>query len=446
MNSNTLIDTIISAGWIIPGEPIGKVLEGFSIAINHGKIVDILDTDKCLNKYTATHVHDLPQHILFPGLINMHGHSAMSLMRGIADDTPLKAWLEDHIWPTEAQFVSEDFVTDGTRLAIAEMLRSGTTFVNDMYFFPNKTAEVVHETGFQACVGLLVIDFPTAWAANADEYFEKALSLADKYKNHPRIMTAFAPHAPYTVCDDSLKRIATIAQELDLLIHIHLHETQSEVDDSLSEHKVRPLERLDNLGLLGPRFQAVHMTALSESDIKTCKKNKVSIIHCPESNLKLGSGICPVSSLLQKNVNVALGTDGAASNNDLDMLGEMRTAALLAKGSTQDPTNLSAASALHMATLAGAKSLGLEHSKGSLKKHKDADIVAIKVSDIESEPMYNPISHLVYSANRSQVTDVWVQGKHLLNQRKLTTIDEKQVIANAKSWREKINSKCTIKP
>jgi 5-methylthioadenosine/S-adenosylhomocysteine deaminase len=440
MTSRTLIDTIISAGWIIPGEPIGKVLEGYSIAINHGKIVDILVTDRCMKKYTATHLHDMPQHIIFPGLINMHGHSAMSIMRGIADDIPLQQWLENHIWPIEAQFVSEDFVTDGARLAIAEMLRSGTTFVNDMYFFPNKMAEVVHETGFQACIGLLVIDFPTAWAADADEYFEKALALADKYKNHPRIVTAFAPHAPYTVCDESLKRIATIAQEMDLMVHIHLHETQKEVDDSLSIHKMRPIERLEELGLIGPRLQAVHMTALSESDINMCKKNKVSIIHCPESNLKLGSGICPVSTLLRKNINVALGTDGAASNNDLDMLGEMRTAALLAKGMTKDPTNISAAQALHMATLAGARALGLETSKGSLKKHKDADIVAIKVSDIESEPMYNPISHLVYSANRSQVSDVWVQGKHLLNQRKLTTIDEKQVIANAKSWRSKINS------
>ncbi len=434
------IDSLLHAGWIIPGKPLNKVLQHYSIALQHGKIVDILPTEKANTQYHAEHNHDLTDHILFPGLINMHGHSAMTLMRGLADDLPLMTWLNDHIWPAEGQWMSENFVEDGVRLAVAEMLRSGTTYINDMYFFPEVAGRVFDETGFQATLGMLVIEFPTAWAKDADEYFEKSLALHDQFHNHPRISTAFAPHAPYTVSDESFERIATIANELDCNIHVHLHETAHEVQESEQQHGKRPIQRLLDLGIVGNRLQAVHMTQLNDDEIKLMAQHNCSVIHCPESNLKLGSGISPVAKLLKKGVNVCLGTDGTASNNDLDMLGEMRTAALLAKGSTQDPTQVSAAQALHMATMAGAKALGLDKHKGSLEKGKDADIVALKITDLEAQPLYNPISHLVYSASRHQITDVWIQGKHLMHNRHLTTVDEKEVIARAIQWQQRLKA------
>ncbi len=434
------VDALIHAKWIIPVEPKNTVYEDYSVAIKDGKIEAILPTDKARSKYTADEEHNLNKHALIPGLINAHTHAAMNLFRGLADDLPLMDWLNNHIWPAETKWVDPEFVKDGTELAVAEMIRGGTTCFNDMYFFPDQTAEVCAHVGMRVVVGLILIDFPTAWAKDADEYIFKGEQVHDTYRHDSLINTAFAPHAPYTVSDEPLKRIYVLAEELDIPIHMHIHETAFEVEQSVEQHGKRPLPRLSELGLLSPRMLAVHMTQLNQDEIKELAKLGVSVAHCPESNLKLASGFCPVGELIKAGVNVCLGTDSAASNNDLDMFGEMRTAALLAKGVANDSTCLDAHTTLKMATLNGAKALGLDESIGSLKKGKQADIVAINLDQLETLPLYEPVSQIVYSANRQQVTDVWIAGKQLLKNRELTNMEYSKLMEKAKSWEVKIKS------
>jgi 5-methylthioadenosine/S-adenosylhomocysteine deaminase len=440
------IDTLINARWVIPvdatnNNPENNILEHHSLAINDGKIIAILPTEKAQNKYTAAKEHQLENHAVMPGLINCHTHAAMSLFRGLADDLPLMEWLNQHIWPAEQKWISPEFVNDGTRHAIAEMIRGGTTCFNDMYFFPDQAAEVAVETGIRAVIGLILIDFPTAWAKDADEYLLKGEQVHDKYRHNSHIHTAFAPHAPYTVSDEPLQRINVLAEELDIPVHMHIHETADEVSQSEEQHGKRSIQRLHELGLLSPRLLAVHMTQLTKDEIALLSAQGVHVVHCPESNLKLASGFCPVSDLLQEDINVALGTDGAASNNDLDMLGEMRTAALLAKGTSGNSSILPAYQALEMATINGAKALGIDHITGSLTKGKAADVIAIDLDAIESQPLYDPISHIVYAANRNQVSDVWVAGKQLLKDRELTSIEEKSVLNKSREWQEKIDTR-----
>ena len=434
------IDTLINARWIIPVDPDNTIYEHHSLAINDGKITDILPIEEARLKYTAYEEIDLETHALIPGLINCHTHAAMSQFRGLADDLPLMDWLNNHIWPAEQRWVNPEFVEDGTRHAIAEMIRGGTTCFNDMYFFPDKVAETAVECGIRANVSLIMIDFPTAWARDPDEYFLKGEQVHDKFKYSPLIRTVFGPHAPYTVSDAPLQKIATLAEEMDIQIHMHVHETAFEVHQSVEQHGKRPLQRLFELGLVSNRLMAVHMTQLESDEIELIAKYGVSIVHCPESNLKIASGFCPVNELLLNNINVALGTDGAASNNDLDMLGEMRTAALLGKGVAGDSTALPAHTVLRMATLNSATALGLAETTGSLSIGKEADVAAIDLSYIETQPLYNPVSQIVYSCNRNQITDVWVAGKQLLKDRVLMTIDEAAVLAKAQLWQEKIFS------
>ncbi len=439
------IDTLINARWVVPVEPANNrpentILEHHSLAINDGKILAILPTDNARNKYSAIDEHNLDSHIIMPGLINCHTHAAMNLFRGLADDLPLMEWLDQHIWPAEQKWISPEFVNDGTRHAIAEMIRSGTTCFNDMYFFPDQAAEVAAETGIRAMIGLILIDFPTAWAKDADEYLVKGEQVHDKYRHNSHIHTAFAPHAPYSVSDEPLQRINILAEELDIPVHMHIHETADEVKQSEEQHGQRPIQRLHEIGLLSPRLIAVHMTQLTKDEIGLLSAQGVHVVHCPESNLKLASGFCPVNELLQQNINVALGTDGAASNNDLDMLGEMRTAALLAKGTSGNSCALPAHQALEMATINGAKALGIDHITGSLTKGKAADVIAIDLDTIESQPLYDPVSHIIYAANRNQVSDVWVAGKQLLKNRELTTIEEKSVLDKSREWQEKIHA------
>jgi 5-methylthioadenosine/S-adenosylhomocysteine deaminase len=431
------IDTLIHARWIIPVEPADAVLEHHAIACHDGKIIDILPGDQAEKQYQADSVHHLAQHILIPGLINAHTHAAMSLFRGLADDLPLMDWLQNHIWPAEGRWVNPEFVHDGTQLAIAEMLRGGTTCFNDMYFCPDVTARAADIAGIRASVGMILIDFPTVWANNADEYIHKGIEVHDHFRNNPLIHTAFAPHAPYTVSDAPLERVATLAEELDIPIHMHVHETAFEVHQAEQQGK-RPLQRMQEIGLVSPRLLAVHMTQLNDEDISMMAETGAHVVHCPESNLKLASGYCPVQALQSAGINVALGTDGAASNNDLDMIGEMRSAALLAKTVAGDASALPAMHALEMATLNGARALGLDDSIGSLKPGKAADMVALDMSDIATQPMYHPISQLVYAATRQQVTDVWVAGKQLVKDSELTTIDADAVIAKAHRWAVKI--------
>ncbi|MEC4750398.1 TRZ/ATZ family hydrolase [Methylomicrobium sp. Wu6] len=434
------IDTLIHARWIIPVEPESVTYANHSLAIDGGRIVDLLPTDLAKQKYAGTHTEDLGDHALLPGLINCHTHAAMTLLRGIADDLQLMDWLQHHIWPLEQRWVSEAFVRDGTELAIAEMIRGGTTCFQEMYFFPEVAAQQAILHGIRASIGLVVVDFPTIWAENSDAYIEKGLALHDQLRHEPLITTAFAPHAPYTVSDEPLKKIRMFADELELPVHIHLHETRHEIEQEQAKTGIRPLQRLQELGLVTPSLMAVHMTQLTGTEMDLLRESGAHVVHCPESNLKLASGFCPVAELLARGVNVALGTDGAASNNDLDMFGEMRTAALLAKAVANDASALPAMTALKMATINGAKAIGIERETGSLEIGKAADIIAVDLSALETQPLYCPISQIVYAASRRQVSDVWVAGKRLLKQRELTTIDVAELTEKIGQWRQRLSS------
>ncbi|HRC73822.1 MAG TPA: TRZ/ATZ family hydrolase [Candidatus Competibacter sp.] len=434
------VATLLKARWIVPVEPEGRVLEQHAIAIQDGRILDILPRAEAATRYRADRSLDLDQHVLIPGLINAHTHASMSLLRGLADDLALMTWLQDHIWPAEARWVDPGFVRDGALLAMAEMLRGGTTCFNDMYMFPNVVAAAARECGIRACVGLIAFDFPTGYARTMDEYLEKGLQLHDQLRADPLVRTAFAPHAPYTVSAPALERIGRLAAELNLPVHIHVHETAVEVARFQSEHGCRPLRRLEQLGLLSPRLLAVHMTQLETAEIERLAQAGAHVAHCPESNLKLASGFCPAARLNAAGVNLAIGTDGAASNNDLDLFSELRTAALLGKGVAGDATVLPAAQVLRMATLNGARALGLAEETGSLEPGKAADIVAVHLGQPETEPVYHPISQLVYATGRHQVSDVWVAGRQLLADRRLTTLDSDDLIGRARNWRHKITA------
>ena len=432
------VDALLHARWIIPVEPDDIVYEHHSLAIKDGRLFALSPSDEARRRYHADVVVDLAGHALIPGLINAHTHAAMSLFRGLADDLPLMEWLNDHIWPAEGAWINPEFVRDGTQLAMAEMLKGGVTCFNDMYFFPDETAQAVHEAGMRAMVGMILIDFPTAWAQDAEDYVDKGLKLHDHYRNHPLIATAFAPHAPYTVSDGPLERVRVLADELDVPIHMHVHETVAEIQQGMEQHGIRPLQRLEKLGLTSPRLLGVHMTQLDDAEIAAYARSGAHVVHCPESNLKLASGFCPVHKLLEAGVNVALGTDGAASNNDLDMFAEMRAAALLAKAVAGDASALPAHRALRMATLNAAAALGLAEETGSLTAGKSADITAVNLEAIETQPLYHPISQLVYAAGRHQVSDVWVAGRHLVKEGVLTTLDEQDILAKARTWQQKI--------
>ena len=435
------IDTLINAHWVIPVEPEGTALEDHSVAVDNGRIIDILPREAAQQRFDPASTLDRRDHAVLPGLVNAHTHAAMNLLRGLADDLPLMTWLQEHIWPAEQQYVGPAFVQDGVEAACAEMLAGGVTTFNDMYFFPEISARVASQAGMRIAAGMIVIDFPSAYAENADEYLRKGLALRDEWQGHPLVSTVFAPHAPYTVADDALRRIAVLAEELEAPVHMHVHETAFEVEESVSRTGQRPLQRLAEAGLLTPSLMAVHMTQLLDEEIARLAESNATVIHCPESNLKLASGFCPVHRLLENGINVALGTDGAASNNDLDMFGEMRTAALLGKGVAGDAAALPAERVLSMATLNGARALGLDRDIGSLVPGKFADLVAVDLSALESRPVYHPISQLVYAAGRHQVTDVWVAGRRLYSEGAQTTLDRDGILEKIRSWQRKLVSK-----
>jgi 5-methylthioadenosine/S-adenosylhomocysteine deaminase len=433
-----VIDQLLCARWIIPVEPRDVILEHHAIAIQDGRILDILPIDMAEARYQADRVLQLDTHALMPGLVNTHTHAAMSLFRGLADDMPLMQWLNEHIWPAEKRWVSEEFVAAGSRLAIAEMIRSGTTCFNDMYFFPDAMARTASHTGIRAVAGLITIDFPTIWARDADEYIEKGLAVHDEFRDDPLIHTAFAPHAPYTVSDQPLQRLQVLSNELDIPIHMHVHETRDEIEHSMANHGKRPIQRLHDLGLLGPSLVAVHMTQVADDEIELLARQGVHVVHCPESNMKLASGFSPVKQLLDHDINVALGTDGASSNNDQDMFGEMQTAALLAKAISGDASALPAMQALEMATINGARALGIDDITGSLAAGKSADIVAVDLDDIEHAPLFHVASQLVYTGSRQSVTDVWVNGRQLLREGQLTSLDRRAILEQARDWKNRI--------
>jgi 5-methylthioadenosine/S-adenosylhomocysteine deaminase len=431
-------DLLIHAQWIIPVDPHDSILPNHSLAVTGGRIKAVLPTKEALERIDAERELDLPGHALIPGLINAHTHAPMVLLRGLADDLPLMNWLTRHIWPAERRWVNPEFMLAGTRLAALEMLKGGTTCFNDMYFYPEVTARAVADAGMRAVVGMIVLDFPTRYAQEPEDYLRKGLAMHDRYRDHALVCTAFAPHAPYSVSDEPLTRVRTLADELEVPVHIHLHETRDEIIQSLRDHAERPLARLERLGLLGPGLVAVHMTQLDDAEIAAVARSGAHVVHCPESNLKLASGFCPVARLVEAGANVALGTDGAASNNDLDLIAEMRVAALLAKGVRGSASALPAYAALRMATINGARAFGLDEETGSLEPGKSADMVAVNLADPHTQPVYNPVSQLVYAAGRDQVRHVWVAGRQLIRDGRPTTLDADRTLDEAREWGERI--------
>lgn len=431
-------DLRIDAGWIVPVQPASQVLDNHSLLVRDGRIAAVLPRADAEKDWTAAEHLRLPNHVLIPGLVNLHTHAAMNLLRGYADDLPLMTWLHDHIWPAEGRHVSAAFVRDGTRLACLEMLKGGVTCFNDMYFFPEAAVEAAVEAGMRIAAGLIVVDAPTPYAADPDDYLNKGMALRDVWRDHPLVQFCLAPHAPYTVGDRTLEKIVTYAAQLDLPVHMHIHETEDEIRHSQEKYGLRPLARLKALGLLGPGLVAVHAVHLNDEEIAWLAQHGCHVAHCPVSNLKLASGFAPVARLLSAGINVGVGTDGAASNNRLDMISEMRLAAVLAKGVSGDPSVLPAHQALEMATLAGARALGMEQRIGSLEVGKQADVVALDLESVASQPCYDPISQLVYSAGREQVSHVWVNGVPVIAERRSLHLDEAETLARAHAWRVRI--------
>jgi 5-methylthioadenosine/S-adenosylhomocysteine deaminase len=435
--------TIITARWLIPIEPRNTVLENHAVVIENNLILDICPIQIALERFPEAGVVERLDHVLMPGLINSHTHAAMSLFRGLADDLHLNEWLGDHIWPAEGKWVSSQFVEDGTRLAVAEMLLGGTTNFTDMYFYPDVAAQVCQELGMRATLGLPVLDFPSPWADGPQQYFEKGLAAHDATASLELVNTAFAPHAPYTISDDPLRQIKDYAEKLQLPIHMHVHETAQEVSDAVAQTDMRPLARLEALGLLNSKLIAVHMTQLTDQEIAVVAAQGVHVVHCPSSNAKLASGQCRTHDLVQAGVNVALGTDGAASNNNLDMFSEMRTAAFAGKIASGDARALPAWQILEMATINGATAVNQQHLLGSIKIGKVADLIAVDLNSVATQPVYNPISQIVYSASREQVSDVWVNGQQLVNDKKLTNIDTSTLLKTTSNWGNKIRNAVT---
>jgi 5-methylthioadenosine/S-adenosylhomocysteine deaminase len=435
------VDLIIRARWIVPVEPAGVVLDRHAVAVRAGRIVAVLPQEQANVRFSATNTVDLPRHLLMPGMVNLHAHAAMSLMRGIADDLPLMRWLQEAIWPTEARHVSAAFVRDGTRLAAAEMLRGGITTCNDMYFHPEAAAEAFAEMGMRAVVGLVMLEFPTPFASDADDYLRRGLAARDQWQGHPLIGFSIAPHAPYTVSDASFGRALAMADELALPIHIHVHETAQEIDDSLAMHGVRPLTRLARLGVLGENLIGVHAVHVDGADLELLSRYNCSVAHCPSSNMKLASGIAPVPRLLTAGLRVGLGTDGAASNNRLDLIQEMRHAALLAKVGSMDASALPAHAALRMATLDGARALGLGERIGSVESGKFADLCAVDLGALDCQPCFEPVSHLVYVAGREHVSHVWVNGETRVDKGiPLLHINDSELLRLASVWQTKLGN------
>lgn len=432
------LDCLLLPKWLVPVEPAGVVLKNYALGIRGDRIALIAPREQAL-KQPCADIRELPNTLLTPGLINTHAHGAMSLFRGIADDTPLDIWLNKHIWPAEAKWVDADFVRDGTRLAIAEQLKSGISCFSDMYFYPGTVCKEVHDSGIRAQITVPLLEFPVPGSRNSDETLRQTLQAFDDFKHHPRLSIGFGPHAPYTVGDDKLQEVVMLAAQLNAPIQMHVHETAHEVQQSLKQYGERPLARLNRLGLLGPRFQAVHMTQVTDEDLALLVHSNSSVIHCPESNLKLASGFCPIERLWNAGVNVALGTDGAASNNNLDLLSETRTAALLAKAVAQSASAMDAHRALRMATLNGARAMGIEAQTGSLEVGKLADITAFNFNDLSVQPVYDPVSQLIYAASRNCVEHLWVGGKQLLKDRQLVRMDEQKIIATSQTWARKIS-------
>jgi len=432
-------DILIAPRWCVPVDAAGAIHEDYAVAVSDDRIIDVLPLDEAKAAYQPSVLVERPGHLLIPGLVNTHTHAAMTLFRGLADDMPLESWLRDGIWPAEKRWVSAEMVRDGTELAIAEMLKAGVTCFSDQYFFPEIVAETAVDLHMRAVVGTPVVDFPTAWADSTAEYLNKGADLVhDPYADHPLISTCFAPHSTYALSDASMTALRVLADQLDVPIQMHLHETAAEVEDAVQETGKRPLERLADLGLLNASLLAVHAVHVTPFEVEQMAAAGVGVAHCPRSNLKLASGIAPVAGFLAAGITVGIGTDGAASNNVLDVLSELRTAALLAKVATADAGALSAMDALRLGTISAAKALRRDHEIGSIEAGKWADLTCVDLMRCNSQPVYDPVSQLVYTARADQITDVWVAGRHQVDNGHLTGVDTESLFKRSFEWQTRI--------
>jgi 5-methylthioadenosine/S-adenosylhomocysteine deaminase len=432
-------DTLILPGWCVPVEPSGSALTNAAVAIIDGRIADITTADEARSQYQPGVVIERPQHVLLPGLVNAHTHAAMTLFRGLSDDLSLETWLRDGIWPAEKRWVSAEFVRDGTELAIAEMLRAGITCFADQYFFPEIVAQTAVDMSMRAVVGTPVIDSATTWARDAADCLRKGSDLVhDPYADHPLITSCFAPHSTGTLSDESFVELRVLADQLDIPVQMHLHETAAEIERAIERTGMRPLQRLTGLGLVNASLLIIHGVHMNFAEMDALANAGVNLVHCPKSNLKLGSGIASLPAYQAAGVNVAIGTDGAASNNTLDILDELRFATLIAKGESGDAAALTAAAALRMVTLDAAIALGLADDVGSIERGKWADLTCIDLERCNSQPVYDPVSQVVYTARADQVSDVWVAGKHQLDSGRLTGIDTIDLLTRSNEWRQRI--------
>jgi len=419
---------LIRPRWIAPVTPTSPVLKDHAVAIR-GPLIEAVGPAAALaEQYPQAQREELPGHLLVPGLVNVHTHAAMSLLRGAGDDLPLKRWLEERIWPLERELVSDDFVYDGTVLACREMLLGGVTCFSDMYFFPEATARAALAMQMRAVLGIIVFEFPTAYGSGPADYLSKGLALRDEMRDQPSLSFTLSPHAPYTTSDQSLRRVASLAAELQLPIATHLHETAAEIDESLAHYGMRPIERLEKLGLLGPEFIAIHGVHMSDEDIGRLARAGGSLAHCPHSNLKLASGIARIGEMARQGVNITIGTDGSASNNRLDLLAEGRLTALLAKAETGNAAAFDAHRTLHAMTRAGADALGLGDRIGSIEAGKQADLLAVDLASLDYGPVYDPVATLIHTAGREAVTDVWIRGERVVEGRQISHSLSRQAV------------------
>jgi len=444
LKATNKIFQVEKADYIICGSHVLTMnlkLESFAegaVAVKGTSIVEVGKSDELLRKYPEARIIQGSNNVLLPGLINTHCHAAMVFFRGLADDLPLKEWLEKHIWPAEARWLTPEFVYDASELACLEMLKAGITSYNDMYFFGDSTARATKAMGMRASLGTGIIDFPTVAASTLDEYLANAEKFIGNWKGDDLISPCLAPHGAHTCGPETLKRSKKLAERLDVQLHMHLSETRWEVEEIMSKHGRRPVKYLDSIGFLDDRLVAAHCVHLDDAEIDLIAKKSVSVAHCVESNLKLASGIAPVPQMLKAGVRVTFGTDGAASNNDLNILSEMSTAAKLHKTIAQDPTVLDSKTALLMSTRLGAEALRLGDKIGSIEKGKAADIISINLRKPHLSPMYDIYSHIVYSAMASDVETVIVGGNILIQNGSHINGREDSIMQKASEWQSRI--------
>ncbi|HPM03069.1 MAG TPA: amidohydrolase family protein [Candidatus Cloacimonadota bacterium] len=431
-------DLIIDNACVVTVDDQNNILENHAVIITDGLIVEILSSEHVNGKYLAKTYIDAKNQILMPGMINMHTHIPMTYFRGLADDLPLNVWLEKYIWPNEAKYISDSFIYDASIHGIAELIKNGITQFNDMYFIPTQTANACVKAGIRAVISDIGLDFPMGDFHQPDQCFEKIRNLKESYQNEDHVRFSLGPHAIYTCSEETLKKCRDISQKENVLIHMHLSETAFEVEQCLEKNGLRPVEYLEKIGLLNENLLIAHGVHLNEKEVELLKKYNVSVCINTESNLKLASGFAPIKLYLDYGVNLCLGTDGVASNNNLSLFDEMSVTSKVHKALNMDPTLLSATQMLRMVTVNAAKALGQKDILGSIEPGKKADLVILNTENVESQPFYHPSSLIVYCLNHSAVSDVIINGKIVMRNKELLTINESEIIEKAKEYKMKL--------